>query len=327
MKRTIASLAAAAALAACGGGSKTLTADEARAAVPGADQAKLAVPGGSSAAATAAGGAFALTAGAQAEYARDTIALAGAVNLGVVWTLGVVETVVGFPATSCAGAACTWGPWGSDQPFEVNLWQLTVTRVDDAQYQWALAGQPKATPAAPFTTVVSGTAFPSGVRHVGHGSFVLDLDAAASLPRKLGEPDAQSGRIEATYDNRTDRSVGVKFVGTDDASAPGTQVNAAYPFVGQPGGGDLQVATRNLTSGARFTLHSRWTATGAGRGDASFSQDVNTVARSQCWDANTASPPFALLYQTTSPGAATDDGGSETACAFSQAVPPSITAP
>jgi hypothetical protein len=239
----------------------------------------------------------------------------------------VVELVVSFPPTTCAGATCTWGPWGADQPFEVNLWQLTVTKVDDAEYQWALAGQPKSTPAAAFTTVVSGTAFPSGVRHVGHGSFTLDLDAAASLPRKLTDPAPQTGRIEATYDNRTARSVEVKFLGTDDASSPGTKVNAAYQFLAQASGGDLKVATRNLSSGAQFTLHSRWTSAGAGRGDASFSQDGNTIVRSQCWDANTASPPFALLFQTTSPIPASDDGGSESACAFTPAALSSLQAP
>ncbi|HET9595885.1 MAG TPA: hypothetical protein VFP65_09910 [Anaeromyxobacteraceae bacterium] len=326
MKRTVASLAIAASLAACGGGSRTLTAEEARGAVPGADQARLSAPDASSASAAAPRGNFVLTAG-QAEYARDTMALAGAVNLGVVWTLGVVELVVSFPPTACSGPTCTWGPWGADQPFEVNLWQLTVTKVDDGEYQWALSGQPKATPAAAFTAVVSGTAFPSGVRHVGHGSFVLDLDAAAALPRKLGDPGAQKGRIEATYDNRTSRQVGVQFLGTQDDQNPDQLVNAAYQFVAGASGGDLQVATRNLTTGARLTLHSRWTAAGAGRGDASFSLDGNTIVRSQCWDSNAASPAFGLLYQATSPIAAPDDGGSEASCAFSPAAPPSIQAP
>jgi hypothetical protein len=324
MKRTLASLAAAAALAACGGGNRTLTAEEARGAVPGADQAKLAVPDAPAAGAATARGTFVLTAG-RAEYARDTIALAGAVNLGVVWTLGVVEVVVSFPPTACSGATCTWGPWGADQPLEVNLWQLTVTKVDDAEYQWALAGQPKSTPAAAFTAVVSGTAFPSGVRHVGHGDFVVDLDASAAL--RPDDPRPQKGRIEATYDNRTSRQVGVTFLGTQDDQNPDQLVNAAYRFAAQASGGDLQVATRNLTTGARLTLHSRWTSTGAGRGDASFSLDGNTIVRSQCWDSNAGSPAFGLLYQATSPISTPDDGGSESDCAFSPAAPPSIAAP
>ena len=321
MKRTIAALTAAAALAACGGGNTPITAEEARTAMPSAQQAQIAVP--QTAALTGAlRGTEAVTSGTPAEYATDTIALATSVNVGVVWTLRVVEAVAALPATACAGATCTWGPWTN--VFEVNTWQLTVTKVDDGHYAWGLAGQPKSNPSLGFVTFVSGNAFPTGVRHVGNGDFVADFDEAAKLDSLDSRP--QSGRIEATYDNRTGASVAVKFLGTDDDSAPNTKVNAAYQFQATATGGDLQVASGNLTSNAKLTLHSRWTGTGAGRGDASFFDGASTTyTRSQCWDGNTTR--FNLLYQVTSP-VQPSDTGVETSCGtFVPAAPPTIAAP
>jgi hypothetical protein len=320
MKRTFAALIAA--LSACGGAH--LTAEEARSAVPSASQAALGEPAGT----TAAGAALTATAvaapgPATAAYASDTIRLARAVNGGVAWTLGALERVVALPPTACAGDTCTWGPWTG--PFEVNAWQLTVTRVDD-HYAWAFAGQPRTDAAAAFVTFVAGNAWTTGVRHVGHGDFALDLDAAARLARRTDDPAPQRGRIEVRYDNRAAAQVGVTFLGTDDDAAPGTRVNAAYAFTAAAAGGDLQVATRNLTSGAALTLHSRWTATGAGRGDATFSDGAGaTYARSQCWAG--AARLFDLVFQVTAPPQASD-AGAESACApFLAAEPPALAAP
>jgi hypothetical protein len=325
MKLTIAALTAAAALAACGGNT-AITAEEARTAMPSAQQAKIDVPQSAAALTGAPLGSEAVTF-QTAPYADATIKLASAVNLGVLFTLRAVELVVGLPPTACAGATCTWGPWTN--VFEVNTWQLTVTKVDDGHYAWGLAARPKSNQAAGFITFVSGDAFPAGVRHVGNGDFIVDLDAAAKLDRRTGEV-AQVGRIEVTYDNRTSASVSAKFLGTTDDdinSPPNSKVNAAYQFQATATGGDLQVASRNLTSHSVLTLHSRWTATGAGRGDASFFDGASaTYTRSQCWDGNTTL--FNLVFQVTDPVTpGNGDTGLESSCAFSPAAPPVIVAP
>lgn len=317
MKRAI--VVVAAALTACGGAQQHLTAEEARAAMPGAQQAQVGAP--QQAALTAAprsGEAGVVT----AEYAAATINLALAVNGGVAWTLGLVELVVSLPPTSCAGDTCTWGPGSS--AFDVNDFQLTVTKKDTADFVWALQGRPKSDPTAAFVTVVSGEAFTTGVRHVGHGTLLLDMDAGATLARKTTDPAPQTGRISATYDNTSGAHVSVQFLDTQDANDPTQKVNAAYQFSATSDGGDLQAATRNLASGARFSLHSRWLGTGAGRGDAAFSVSSVAVARSQCWDA--ASTLFNLTFQGTTPADASDMG-LESSCAFAVAVAPTVTVP
>ncbi len=322
MKRAIALVTTGLLAAACGG--KPITAEEARTAMPGASQAQIGVPEQQGQALTAAPAGNEVTGDfTTAKYAADTIALAVAVNGGVAFTLGVVELVVAFPPTSCSGDTCTWGP-GSGA-LEVNDWQLTVTKKDDNDYVWALAGHPKTDPSAGFTTIISGEAFTTSVRHVGHGTLLVDMDAAAGLARKTTDPqDLPVGKISATYDNTSGRHVSVQFLGTRDSDAPTQKVNAAYQFAATSSGGDLQVATRNLTTEAALTLHSRWIDTGAGRCDAAYKLGSLTYARSQCWDG--ASTLFNLVYQLTSP-ADTSDTGSESACAFSPAQQPNITAP
>lgn len=317
MKRALVLVAAA--LTACGGSQK-LTAEEARNAMPGASQAQLGTPEGG-AALTAVVGATYHT----AEYADATRMLAGSVNLGIGWTLGVVEAVVtNLPPTSCAEDTCTWGP-GSGA-FDVNDWQITVTKKDVNDYTWTLQGKSKSDPAAQWIAFVSGEAFTTGTKHVGHGTLNIDLDAAAGLARQTGET-AQSGKITSTYDNTSGRQVSVLFVGTQDDNVPTQKVNAAYQFASSSTGGDLQVATRNLSTLAELQLHSRWTAVGAGRGDASYFDGVaQTYTRSQCWDG--AGSLFNLTYQATTPVAAgLTDMGAETSCVFATAQLPTITVP
>ena len=323
MKRAIALVATVLLSAACGG--KTITAEEARSAVPGASQAQVGVPDQQGQMLTATPTGSEATNSVTAEYAAETIALAAAVNGGVAFTLGVVELVVSLPPTSCSGDTCTWGP-GSG-PLEVNDWQLTVTKKDSDDFVWALAGRPKTDPSAGFTAIVSGEAFTTGVRHVGHGTLLVDMDAAAgpSIAHKTTDPKNLSvGKISATYDNTSGRNVSVQFLGAKDSAEPTQKVNAAYQFAATSSGGDLQVATRNLTTEAALTLHSRWTDTGAGRGDATYKLGSLNSERSQCWDG--ASTLFNLVYQLTSP-ADPSVVGSESACAFSPAQRPTITAP
>ena len=323
MKRALVLIAAA--LTACGGSQK-LTAEEASTAMPGASQAQLGTPHGGAALTAASALSF-----QTAEYAADTEALAGSVNTGIGWTLGIVEAVVtNFPPTSCAGDTCVWGPGSA--PLDVNDWEITVTKKDVNDYTWTLQGKSKVDPAATWISFVSGEAFTTGVKHVGHGTLSIDLDAAAGLARKTTDPAPQSGKITGTYDNTSGRQVSVQFIGTQDDKDPTQKVNAAYQFASASAGGDLQIATRNLTTGTELQLHSRWTDVGAGRADATYAQPavggqaaVN-LSRSQCWDG--ASSLFNLTYQLTTPTfVGSGDTGLETSCVFSSAAPPTLTVP
>jgi hypothetical protein len=323
MKRTI--LVLTAALAACGTSSSNapLSAAEARNAMPTTSQAQIATPAPSSSLASDPV-AKAASANVESDYAFDTVTYAAAVNGGVAFTLGIVQAVVNWPPTSCSGATCTWGP-GSG-PLDLNVYELVVTKVADEDYTWALQGYPKTDTNKAFITFVSGEAFTTSVKEVGHGTILADMDAAQQLAYLT--PPTQVGKISAQYDNRTGVDVSVQFLGTPDAEHAGELVNAAYQFTGAENGGDLQVAAQNTTSQDILLLHSRWTATGAGRGDAQFESTTATYTESECWDS--ASTIFNLLYETQNAEVVFPEGGTtadESLCAFAPAELPTITPP
>ena len=318
MKRAL--LLVAAALTACGG-TQTLTADEARNAMPSTSQAQLGTPQGGQALTAAGSAASGVT---TADYEQDTVALSTAVNLGVAWPLGVLEVVTALPPTSCASDTCTWGPGSSALDF--NTWQITVTKQAANDYLWTMQGKSKSDPGATWTSFVTGEAFTTSLKHVGHGAFVVDLDAAAALARPTTDTP-QTGKISCTYDNTSGQNVSVQFIGTQDSTVPSQKVNAAYEFAASTTGGDMQIATRNLTTGAELQLHSRWTDVGAGRADASFA-DPSTAAtytRSECWSG--AATLFNLTYESTTPPVATDFGVEAADCVFTPAALPTITIP
>jgi len=309
MKRALVLLSAAA-LAACG--QNKIDADEARSAVQSANGIQIAAPG----AATMAG-AQAAVVGDNSKYRDATRSLSVAFNSSVAFPLGLVRLVVAFPPTSCHEDACTWGPW-SDALATVE-WKLTVTKVDKGHFTYVFAGHLKAQPTAAFVTVMSGTAFPES-RVKGHGSFVIDLDAA----RALGETD--TGRLEASYDNRSGLSIEATIVGFTDKS-DGTLGNARYAYLETAAQGDLQVAFRNRTASpeATLALHSRWVIpTGEGRGDAFFTQGPLSYNASECWSGSAQA--FQVVYWNSN-DPAQPQSGVESACAFAGAEPPSFPAP
>jgi len=242
---SIVSMAAAVSLTACGGG--TLTAQEARSAMPSSSQATVPSPDGSSSAqalSVAGGAPSAAAVVVAAPFAEQTRVLAAAVNGGVAWTLDVLQLVVALPPTSCAGDTCTWGP-GSGA-LDLNDWKLTVTKIDD-HYAWNLAGQPKSDPSVGFVTFVSGTAWPSGQPRVGHGDVLVDFDAASSLDHLATDPTG-TGKIQVAYDNRAGRTVDVEFLGMTDDGDASQRANARYLYADDASGGDQ----------ARQAAPSRW---------------------------------------------------------------------
>jgi len=330
MRRAVA-LTIAALTAACGG-NKPITAEEARSALPQAEQAQVALPSGTASALTVSSNtaltvssATDVTAPAgSAGYAHASFALATLVNGGVGATLLVVRAVSLLPPTSCEGDTCTWGP-GSGA-LELNDWRLTVSKLDD-HYEWALAGRPKNNQAVGFVTVVSGNAFPTSQPLVGHGDLLADFDASAKLAHWSDDALPQ-GKITAQYDTRSGRQVSAQFLGMRDDTAPTQTVNAAYAYQDTSAGGDLQVAIHNLGTTAELTLHTRWTSTGSGRGDASYTDPLATYTQSQCWDGPASTPPFLLTFQVSSPAQPGDTGGDPTVlCAFPSAQAPSIPTP
>ncbi|HUK65448.1 MAG TPA: hypothetical protein VLV17_01375 [Anaeromyxobacteraceae bacterium] len=321
MKRTIFALAAA--LAACGGTSSsgTLTAEEARNAIPSSSQAQIAVPDASSVA-TGPQAKVSLST-VEAPFAADTVYFATAVNGSVAFTLGIVQAVVQWPPTSCSGNSCTWGPGAG--PLDLNYYKLVVTKVANQDYAWSLEGDPKSDTTNTFVTFISGEAFTTGIKDVGHGTLDIDMDAANQLHYLT--PPTQVGKIQAQYDNRSGANLSVQFLGTKDSDGVNLD-NAAYQYTANSSGGDLQLAVENLGTTAELQLNSRWTTTGAGRGDAQVTTPAATYTESQCWDS--AATIFNLLYDIQDGSVLVPQGGSssdESVCAFIPAALPTITVP
>jgi hypothetical protein len=313
MKR--ATLLLAAALTACGGA--PITAEQVRGALPHPENARVGAPG-QAAALTVAPSAREASAVSNSGFFLMTTALAASVNVGVGVTLVILRAIVELPPTHCSGDTCTWGPGAG--PLDPNLMKLEVTKVGD-HYEYALSGEPKTRPGSGFVTFLSGSAFPGAAPRRGHGTLTLDFDAAATLDGPHGD---DTGRIEVAYDARTSLSLDVLFLGMvdrDAASPAGSKVNAAYAFEAGASGGDLQVAWRTLPPNTEKTLslHSRWDATGAGRGDARFTMPGLEYVESECW--GPGSSAFALVYDTNPPI------GAEAACAFAPAAYATLVAP
>lgn len=314
MKRAVLLVAA----LACGCGQQAITADEVRSALPHPENAQVGQPAGGAQALVAGGVAVAPAAVSNSDFYWLTVALAFSVNGGVGAVLATLRFVVELPPTSCGSDTCTWGPGAG--PLDPNLMKLEVTRVGD-RYDYALSGEPKSQPGSGFITFLSGTAFPGAAPRRGHGSFAVDFDQLAKLDGRHGD---DTGRIEVGYDARQALAVLVRFLGMvdRDPNAPaGSRVNAAYAFQASGSGGELQVTWRALPPVAEQTLslHSRWDAGGAGRGDARYTNPLVVYVESECWSGGATG--FALVYDTNPPF------GDEGACAFRPAVYATLAAP
>jgi hypothetical protein len=206
------------------------------------------------------------TAMLQSEYAVMSYSLALTMNVGVAWSLGLVQLIVAHPATTCVeDVSCTWGPWVDDDG--LNRWQLHVEKSGDA-YVWALSAQPGSQPAAAWVSVLAGTAYPVDRDH-GRGTFTVDFEAEATLDHGHLWEQRDFGRIVIDYDNTSNVSVDALFTGARNQDN-GHAMNAIYAFDDAASGGELQVAFEDLQTTETVALRTRWSAGGAGRGDAHY---------------------------------------------------------
>jgi hypothetical protein len=322
-------LVGSAALAACGGGAAGSMQDQARNAMPRAENLKMSAPDSTGSTLRNDDGTGSAqqnsTVGAHSGYFDLTVGLAATVNGATAVMLGIIKAVTDLPATNCTEDTCVWGP-GSGA-LEANNWKLTVTKQTQSDgttlFQYALAGQAKTRPGSAFVTFITGTAVPSGTPHVGAGTLVIDNDARA----QLDGAGSDTGKLSIDYSNTAGLKVSAQGTNLRDSTNPLKRLNVGYSFANAAdGGGDLDVAFKNVTDGSSISLHARWKATGAGRGDAQFKQGILDVTASECWAA--ASAGFKVSFWTSSdPTDLGPNSGVESNCAFSPAVYGSVTAP
>jgi hypothetical protein len=329
-------LGAAVALVGCG----KMDDSEFAASVPTKDTVALVVPASGSAAAAVPRGNGNVTVKQSAlmgDLSQDyllTATLSKVVNTATGAVLDLVKGITNYPATSVEGDTAVWGP-GTD-PLSMNTYRLTVTRQAPHVFAWKLDGKGKTADDSAFLTILSGVhtrALDANGRPMegfGSGNFVIDWDAADTLPQH----DTNVGQMAFTYARTSPTAMvtnNVTFTNILDNCDPSTcnthgQIfDALYAYAATPGsGGDLQyAATENFitTTAANETMsvHSRWMETGAGRTDVQLTGgDVGTAVdtSSECWDSNFASVYSAASYDPSDPNV---DWGAESSCAFPSA--------
>ncbi|HYS08914.1 MAG TPA: hypothetical protein VEP66_09220 [Myxococcales bacterium] len=320
--RNLIALPLVAAVACSGGAFK----DQARGAMPSNESVSMGSP--SSSAGTSSSAALVSNdsvAGDRSKFFQLTATVAVVFNVPTGLFLGLLQHVVeDFEPTSCDANSCTWGP-GSG-PLDPVAYQLVVSRnADGESFDWTLSGAVK--PSTTLVAFASGNAIPGPQKHHGSGSFTVDYDKAAIL----GIGGGATGQMQVTsYSNVGPAQLHVTFLGAYDTDHPGTKNNIVYAYVNDnQGGGDLDIAVHNTTSGDRFSVHSRWKNDGRGRADvAGLAGGYSSIALSECWSA----APFNVTYFTSTVKVVVDpwggpDSGSESQCAYSPAAYSQSTAP
>jgi len=297
-------------VAACACGGAQNFQDQARDAMPNSSAVHMGNPSDSQASTGASGQLQQDLAVNSSDWYKATVAYVASVNVATVWTLGVVEAVTSFPATTCSENSCTWGP-GSNA-LDPNTYRLVVSKNTDESFHWSLDAQSKSRPGSAFVTIISGDATPSGIRHRGSGTFTIDQDAAATLDNH----STDHGKITIAYSNVGPAHIVAHFQGIDDKGPnhAGQLGNAYYDFRELvSGGGDMEIAWHNLSTDERDDIHSRWLVDGSGRADVTSLVTSGNLSLSNCWA--TAAAGFTTSFDSFG------HVGTEAACSISPAAP------
>ena len=175
-----------------------------------------------------------------------------------------------------------------------------MKKVEEGKFEYALSGHEPPRGRRPFLPIVTGVAEPDRPGR-GKGELTIFFDNARQLP----EAEDDYGTLAIAYDTTGPaRTVDATLVGGRDEQS-GNPLDAAYSFVATGEGGDLQVAFEGEDAAfnpVRLSLHTRWDATGAGRGDAqAIARDAGgswtfEYGASECWAGKAGD--FALTYDT-----------------------------
>ena len=250
------------------------------------------------------------TVGDLATYYLTTRAATLTFNGGAAWVLTLLHAIVQYPVTSVSGTTSTWGPWSNAlDPAE---YRLDVTANGDGTYAYSLSGRNKLQSGSQFQMIITGDADPTAGELAGNGHFTLDLNASHSVD-PIDNP-TDKGVIDATYDLAT-KQLSLHIDTTDDNGAAEV---ADYAYAeGADGSGDMTFNVFGNAGGTaaneQMTVRSRWTAAGAGRGDARIAGgDLGTVQAiaSECWGTD-----FRRTYYTDNASFQPTEGDAAS-CAF-----------
>ncbi len=290
MKRLL--LAAILALTGCG----LEAADEYRQAVPRSETVEMKVPGATGQALENAN--QSALEGDKAVFYSLTRGISVFVNGAGYQVLTLVKTITEYPPTKIdeAKGVAIWGP--HTDALSPNTWRLTVTKLGDKEFSYALEAKDKNKGDDAFLKILTGKHTSTG-KVTGSGEFVLDMDAAQQLP----EHDANAiGKAAYTYSHTSlDATAEVKAVFTQVKDKDtGRFIDATYAYASnEKTGGALEfqfqgdLDEKKNTQLENMVLKSRWDRTGAGRSDVRLSggdlRAGQEFTASECWDANFAS--------------------------------------
>jgi hypothetical protein len=239
-------------------------------------------------------------AGPYAKWYGFTRVVRGGVNL-VTWAvLGSVWAIVHTEPSSVQDGEAIWGPY--TDALEPVTYRFRVTRVAEAEYDYALEGRPKASRSdGDYRTVLAGHGY--GKRHSDHGEgdFTIDLDVARELDRFAHQND--SGTVHIVHHLPHDAGQGggalprsiLAEVTPDPAINPESFTVTSNAEV--DGTGSLHVDANADVDDSKTTqledivIDSRWRAEGAGRADIAIAggdipAEPGVVTAVECWGAD-----------------------------------------
>ncbi|MFZ5478676.1 MAG: hypothetical protein ACOZNI_18030 [Myxococcota bacterium] len=253
-----------------------------------------------------------------AEYYVVTRNVTEHVNGLVAFVLGTVAYVTTLePSWSDTEEnTAIWGPYKDSglDPVETGVW---VRAEDDGTYTWAVFQVPNGgTVEEDAIPVVAGVVDEGSTREAASGVFAVDFDTASALDPAVG----LVGAFYVEYDYDADGVRGVAGFEQYGAEA-GEHFDAVYAYdEDYAGAGEMDLAWLDDVDGAGSdeiaSLRSRWTADGAGRGDARvLGGDLGSVevTASQCWGTD-----FQTSYYADSHDISPAEGD-VSACAFADA--------
>lgn len=233
----------------------------------------------------------------------------------------LVKTVAEHPPTTITNNQAIWGP--HTEALSPNTYKLTITRNQANDYGYVLEAKGKSEADSAYRIILSGSHQVTG-HHLGKGTFLVDFNAAATLP----EHGDDVGTVQYAYSRTSAQAtatVDTVFTQVKDKGT-GQRVDATYAYVETPGqGGSFEfLVTKDFTVGGQnenAAVKSRWQQSGAGRSDVKLSGgDLSQAATmSECWNQGFKSTYFAASF------APSWNYGEPTACAFATAEYPVLS--
>ena len=225
-------------------------------------------------------------AGTSARYYQMTRGLTASVDLATAVILGGIWTIANTEPTSLEDRKAVWAPTTASG-LQPAIWRFVVTQVGDAEYDYALEGQPRAGGA--WSAALTGHGYGKSRPEHKMGWFKADNDAYRKLEPALA---TEGGTTKVTYDLRTTPATIAVELRPHADLADGWIDLAVTHLAGGAGsvtiGGLADIDEKSASRVEDIRLVSRWAADGSGRADVVMKGgDLPFVVdASECWSSS-----------------------------------------